>query len=126
MGRYYEEENGMFDGKFWFAVQSSDALSTIGFSENEPSYAYYTLSGKDDIQTLKTFMNDVRKDHLLLPADINILQYDYQPLYNYADSMQGIKDDREKDIANYELALKCITALLEIGSDDSITIQCEI
>lgn len=38
MGRYY---NGDINGKFWFALQSSDAASRFGGEELQPSYIEY-------------------------------------------------------------------------------------
>ena len=35
MGRYY---SGDINGKFWFALQSSNAASRFGGYENEPNY----------------------------------------------------------------------------------------
>ena len=38
MGRYYQ---GDIQGKFWFALQSSDAASRFGGEELEPNYIEY-------------------------------------------------------------------------------------
>ena len=38
MGRYY---SGDINGKFWFALQSSNAPSRFGGYENEPNYINY-------------------------------------------------------------------------------------
>lgn len=38
MGRYY---NGDIEGKFWFALQSSNAASRFGGEEIEPNYIEY-------------------------------------------------------------------------------------
>lgn len=48
MGRYY---NGDVDGKFMFAVQSSDAHKRFGAEELEPAYISYEISrdSYDDI-----------------------------------------------------------------------------
>ena len=48
MGRYY---NGDVDGKFMFAVQSSDAHTRFGAEELEPAYINYEISrdSYDDI-----------------------------------------------------------------------------
>ena len=39
MGRYY---TGDIEGKFWFALQSSNAASRFGGVESEPAYIYIT------------------------------------------------------------------------------------
>lgn len=38
MGRYY---SGDIEGKFWFAVQSSNAADRFGVSGNEPNFIQY-------------------------------------------------------------------------------------
>lgn len=49
MGRYYF---GDIEGKFWFAVQSSDDASFFGGTESEPNYINYYF-GKDDLSDIK-------------------------------------------------------------------------
>ena len=44
MGRYY---NGDIEGKFWFAVQSSDASERFGGTGYQPAYTEYDF-GEDD------------------------------------------------------------------------------
>ena len=51
MGRYY---NGDIEGKFWFALQSSDAPSRFGRDYYEPNYVDYYF----DKESLK----DIRKE----------------------------------------------------------------
>ena len=49
MGRYY---TGDIEGKFWFAVQSSNAPSRFGAQEYEPSYINYYFDEEqlDEVQ----------------------------------------------------------------------------
>ena len=49
MGRYY---NGDIEGKFWFAVQSSDDASFFGGNAYEPNYINYEFD-EDDIESLE-------------------------------------------------------------------------
>ena len=44
MGRYY---SGDINGKFWFAVQSSDAADRFGVPSSEPSYLTYYYTRED-------------------------------------------------------------------------------
>lgn len=44
MGRYY---NGDIEGKFWFAVQSSDAADRFGVIGHEPNYLNYYFESSD-------------------------------------------------------------------------------
>ncbi len=49
MGRYY---SGDIEGKFWYAVQSSNDASFFGGTESEPNYLeyYFDKSDKGDIE----------------------------------------------------------------------------
>jgi hypothetical protein len=49
MGRYY---NGDIDGKFWFAVQSSDASERFGGQGSQPEYTDYYF-GEDDLDDVE-------------------------------------------------------------------------
>jgi hypothetical protein len=44
MGRYY---NGDIEGKFWFAVQNSDAADRFGVVGSTPNYLYYYFEEND-------------------------------------------------------------------------------
>ena len=44
MGRYY---SGDIDGKFWFALQSSDAADRFGVTGTQPNYLYYYFDESD-------------------------------------------------------------------------------
>lgn len=44
MGRYY---SGDISGKFWFAVQSSDAADRFGVTGSEPNYITYYYTRED-------------------------------------------------------------------------------
>jgi hypothetical protein len=50
MGRYY---NGDIEGKFWFAVQSSDDASFFGGTEYEPNSIEYIFE-EHDLEDIKT------------------------------------------------------------------------
>ena len=49
MGRYY---SGDIEGKFWFAVQSSDDASFFGGSESEPNYILYYFDMENDFDSV--------------------------------------------------------------------------
>ena len=44
MGRYY---SGDIDGKFWFALQSSDAADRFGVTGTQPNYLHYYFDDSD-------------------------------------------------------------------------------
>jgi len=50
MGRYY---SGDIEGKFWFAIQSSDAADRFGVAGYEPEYITYFFNKENlpDVQT---------------------------------------------------------------------------
>jgi hypothetical protein len=64
MGRYY---NGDIEGKFWFAVQSSEAPSRFGKDYCEPNYVDYYFEKEDlkgirsEIQRIKNTLGDYKK-----------------------------------------------------------------
>jgi len=59
MGRYY---SGDIEGKFWFAVQNSDAGERFGCEPREPGYIeYYTEDlekAKQEVENIKRNLGD--------------------------------------------------------------------
>lgn len=58
MGRYY---SGDIEGKFWFAVQSSEDASFFGGSESEPNYLNYYF-GTNDLDDIKKGISTCKKE----------------------------------------------------------------
>jgi hypothetical protein len=64
MGRYY---SGDIEGKFWFALQPSDAPSRFGGEETEPSYINYYFNEdhleevEEEIQAIEESLGDKKK-----------------------------------------------------------------
>ncbi len=58
MGRYY---NGDIEGKFWFAVQSSDDASFFGGSESEPNHINFYFE-KGDLPDIKKGLKECEKE----------------------------------------------------------------
>jgi hypothetical protein len=102
MGRYY---NGDIEGKFWFALQPSNAPSRFGGEELEPSYITYVFNKEhlqgveDEIKYIEDSLGDKKKiiddffaktsaynDDMLLEIGIN-----KSHLRNYADLLLGIQ-----------------------------------
>ena len=50
MGRYY---SGDIEGKFWFAVQSSDASERFRGQAHEPQYTEYHFDKEDDLDDVE-------------------------------------------------------------------------
>jgi hypothetical protein len=57
MGRYYY---GDIDGKFWFAVQSSDAADRFGVKGSEPNYIEYYFNN-ENLQDVKDELERIEK-----------------------------------------------------------------
>lgn len=103
MGRYY---NGDIDGKFWFAVQSSDAADRFGVQGYAPNYIEYyyceeDLQGvEDEIKRIEDALGDkLQKLNDFFNADkvsysddeLVAIGIDKHDLSEYADLELGIK-----------------------------------
>ena len=126
MGRFYQDDMGNFSGKFWFAVQSSSALGEIGLQENSGNYVYYNVSA-DDYETLTTFLVKVEADNVKMPSRGSIISSDYVELWSYANNLPDneSKASKSRDLANYEIALKC-WEVLDTDMDTCFTVECEL
>lgn len=100
MGRYY---SGDIEGKFWFAVQSSNCADRFGSIGNEPSYIEYYFDEeqlsevKKEIQNLEQFLGD-KKEKLdkffaerngYSDSDLGKIGISEQELKEYADLLMG-------------------------------------
>ena len=57
MGRYY---SGDIEGKFWFALQPSDAPSRFGGEETEPSYINYHFN-EDHLEEVEEEIQNIEE-----------------------------------------------------------------
>lgn len=102
MGRYY---SGDIEGKFWFALQSSDAASRFGGQQFEPSYIEYYFD-EEHLENVETEIKNIEdslgeKKQILdnffnkqtgyTDKDITDLGITKTELNNYADLELGIK-----------------------------------
>ena len=102
MGRYY---NGDIRGKFWFALQPSDAASRFGGEELEPNYITYYFQEEDlegvevEIQRIEKTLGDNKKviDNFFIEkesysrGDLEKIGITEEILREYADLDLGIK-----------------------------------
>ena len=102
MGRYY---SGDIEGKFWFAVQSSDAADRFGVTGERPEELQYYFSEDDlegveeEIQSIeeslgekKQILDDFFKEGKgYTDAEIEALGVSRDELSDYADLLLGIK-----------------------------------
>jgi hypothetical protein len=110
MGRYY---SGDIEGKFWFAVQSSNAASRFGGVESEPSYIDYYFD-KDHLQEIEGEINRIENS-----IDVNKLDNFFSERNGYNDNMlreAGITDRELSEYADLELGRKILNCVKENGS----------
>jgi hypothetical protein len=105
MGRYY---NGDIEGKFWFAVQSSDDASFFGGQECEPNYIDYQFE-KTDMKDIKKGLAECKKELGVFKKKIDLFFKD-RIAYNNKELADFLKVSEEQ-------ALKLLTwyARLELG-----------
>ena len=120
MGRYYD---GDINGKFWFAVQSSDAPERFGATEFEPTHINYYL---DDLDEVQRELNDIHKN---MEGNIERLDDFFKENNGYNDKMiidwykkeykQTICEEEVKDMlveyADYELGKQIAECIMKNG-----------
>ena len=119
MGRYY---NGDMEGKFWFAVQNSDAADRFGVTGVQPEelYYYFDRGNLDDVEEELKVINNQLGDYRTKMKEFFKTRgtYSDEDLANYL----GISEVKVKELisayADYELGMKIRKCILENG-------QCE-
>lgn len=115
MGRYYY---GDIDGKFWFAVQSSDAADRFGVIGSEPNYIEYYYS-KDDLPEVEAELDRIVKG---LGDNFTKIKNFFDNATGYNDMMiaelLGINEEEKiryiiREYADYTLGVKIRDHLLE-------------
>lgn len=108
MGRYYVTDGGR-EGKFMFAVQSSDDPELLGMHEQEPaSITYY--ADEDDAENIKSML-DREYDVLDIPKGKRVYyrnkddnkdwcKYEEEVLHDKV--FISVKDDDKKTLAEHE------------------------
>ena len=81
MGRYY---NGDIEGKFWFAVQSSDAADRFGSTGYEPSYIQYYFD-KGHINGIKKEIKAIKEN--IGKKELEILEKFFDENAGYTEEM---------------------------------------
>ena len=120
MGRHYD---GDISGKFWFAVQSSDAPERFGATEFQPTHLNYYL---DDLDEVERELNDIHKN---MQGNIERLDDFFKENngYNYGMIIDWYKKkyneticeeearDMISEYADYELGQKIAECIKEQG-----------
>lgn len=112
MGRYY---SGDIDGKFWFAVQSSDAADRFGVTGEPPNTLYYFFdeSNLDDINA------EIDKIEKKLGFKKVVLDKFFSDNAGWNDDMlkdAGISKAELEDYADLELGKKIRDCVVREGS----------
>ena len=110
MGRYY---HGDIEGKFWFAVQSSDAASRFGGVELEPSYISYYFD-EDHLQEIEDEIKKIENS-----MDVKKIDNFFEGKDSYNDeslSEAGITRKELEDYADLGLGRKILNCVKETGS----------
>ena len=120
MGRYY---NGDIDGKFWFAVQPSDAGERFGAVQIEPYYIEYEIereSYKDIVKEL---------DNIKSRSQIDKVDAMFKKVSGYNDDTLKEYVVSKKDVseyADYELGMQIKKWFDDNPEEDILSFQAEI
>jgi len=110
MGRYYSGDIG---GKFWFAVQSSDAADRFGRS------GYYSLQYYFEKDSLGEVESEIAHIETKLGDKLHTLDKFFEENNGYNDEMLkaiGITKADLSEYADLQLGKKIATCLIENGS----------
>lgn len=81
MGRYY---SGDINGKFWFALQSSDAASRFGGEEVEPNFIQYSFYEEEH---LKGIEDEIKAIEDKLGEKLKVVEKFFEDNNGYNDEM---------------------------------------
>ena len=119
MGRWY---SGSIEGKFWFAVQDSNAADRFGVTGHQPEELYYHFD-EDSLPGIKQELSNIATN---LGNNLILLHKFFEENDSYSDEKvaeylnvePGGIQNILKDYADYELGLKIADAVETTG-------QCE-
>ena len=119
MGRYYQ---GDIEGKFWFAVQDSDAADRFGVTGVQPSELYYYFDEYNlpKIYQELTYIEEKLGNKLILLNKFfeENNSYTDEKVAKYLNVKVNVVEGFLKDYADYGLGLKIVKAIQTTG-------QCE-
>jgi DNA-binding transcriptional MerR regulator len=111
MGRYY---SGDIDGKFWFALQGSDAADRFGVTGQEPSTLHYYFS-EDDLESVEAEIKNIEES---LGDKLKLIDEFFEKNNGYNDKMlveAGITQDELRDYADLGLGKQIRDSIIENG-----------
>lgn len=112
MGRYY---SGDIEGKFWFALQSSDAADRFGVTGEEPNYITYYFD-EDNLEDVEAEIKNIEES---LGDKIATLDKFFEENNGYNDEMIekiGITKDELRDYADLGLGKQIRDCIKETSS----------
>lgn len=125
MGRYY---NGDIEGKFWFAVQSSDSADRFGVTGCETLELYYYFE-LDDLNDVEAEIANIEKKIGLDNLELITLFFDTNSMYNdeimeeFSEGLSVLFDKHKSDYADLLLGYKIRNCIIETGSCE-FTAEC--
>jgi hypothetical protein len=111
MGRYY---TGDIEGKFWFAVQSSNAADRFGVTGSDPNYLEYWF-GEDDLKGVEEEIKSIEES---LGDKFKIIEDFFEKNNGYTDVMLNqVKITREElsEYADLKLGIKIRDHIKDFG-----------
>ena len=111
MGRYY---SGDIEGKFWFALQPSNASERFGGTEREPDYITYSFE-EHDLEAVEQEIQSIEEN---LGDKISILDKFFEQSNGYNDATLeeiGITNDELREYADLKLGIEIRDCIKEQG-----------
>jgi len=102
MGRYY---SGDINGKFWFALQSSDAADRFGVTGEAPAELHYWFSTEDLVNIEEEILNIETE----LGDKLQVIEQFFLANNGYTDEKlkeAGITQDELSEYADLKLGIK--------------------
>jgi hypothetical protein len=111
MGRYY---SGDIEGKFWFALQSSDCANRFGVSGTTPEVLNYYFEESD----LENVEEEIKNIEESLGDKLQLIDKFFEERNGYNDQMlaeAGITQDELRDYADLGLGKQIRDSIKENG-----------
>ena len=111
MGRYY---SGDINGKFWFALQSSDAASRFGGYEHSPSVIEYSFYEEEHLEGIEDEIKAI-EDKLGEKFDVIVKFFENNHSYNDEMIKPYFTTDELRDYADLLLGREIRDYVKEYG-----------
>jgi hypothetical protein len=112
MGRYY---SGDIEGKFWFAVQSSDAADRFGLQGYEPNFIQYYFE-EEDLEAVETEIKAIEEK---LGDKLKVIEKFFEDKNGYNNKMleeAGITKEELSEYADLGLGIEIRDCIKENGA----------